>query len=255
MRKTGYILCCLLLLCVACKKEKYYNGPTELVDGFETVTTAEQLYEAEGKWRFYQTTSTENKLELDTTNPHSGDQCLKFFATASVDGASKSDLAHNDLAFYEGETIDLSAWYYIESSANLNYIFLLDIEETVAVGAGPGTRFALEGKEGYLVVERNKYLQKTLRQNETTKIAFPRNEWVHLRVEMKLSRKTNGSIKVWQNKELIIDAANEQTLPKDELYFLQGTKGMYNSIQVGITAASPENEATVYVDDVAFITL
>jgi putative lipoic acid-binding regulatory protein len=33
------------------------------------------------------------------------------------------------------------------------------------------------------------------------------------------------------------------------LYFQQGTKGMYNSIEIGITANSAESTAVVWVDD------
>jgi hypothetical protein len=39
-------------------------------------------------------------------------------------------------------------------------------------------------------------------------------------------------------------------MPKDKAVFLQGTKGIYNSIQIGITANSDNNDASLLVDDV-----
>ena len=71
-----------------------------------------------------------------------------------------------------------------------------------------------------------------------------------VRLETLLSKKEKGYIKVWQDDVLLIEQDNWQTLPKDILYFLQGTKGMYNSIEFGITAGSVDNPMVVYVDDI-----
>jgi hypothetical protein len=51
------------------------------------------------------------------------------------------------------------------------------------------------------------------------------------------------------NDQLIIEENNTKTLPKDLLYNQQGTKGMYTSIEIGITANSYSNNAIVYADD------
>lgn len=52
--------------------------------------------------------------------------------------------------------------------------------------------------------------------------------------------------------ELIIDSKDNNTLPKDLLYFQQGTKGMYSSCEIGITANSSDNPAKLWLDDIKF---
>ena len=39
------------------------------------------------------------------------------------------------MAFWKGETVRLSAWYYIEGTQNLNWLFLMDLEEQTPIGA------------------------------------------------------------------------------------------------------------------------
>lgn len=240
-----------LLLIYSCDKDKYYDGPTFLIDDFESVESVAELVSDTGEWSFYQNTNALNTLELETENVHTGSQSLKFFAKKTENGsASKSGLANNQLAIHEGKVFYGSAWFFIEDTSNLEFLFLFDLEESVAIGAGPGMRLALYESEGYLAVERQKMFEPTLRQNEESKVPFPRNEWVHVEVEFLLSRKKKGTIKVWQNEVLLIDETNVRTMPQDEVVFLQGTKGIYNSIQVGITANSDKNDATLYIDDI-----
>ncbi len=245
-----FISIMFLFIAVSCSKDKHFDGTDYLMDDFEGIATTDELVDEAGKWSFYQNSNESNSISIDTTIVHSGEQSLKFTAEPSINGASKSDIANNDLRFNEGETVEISAWFYINGTDNLDYIFLLDLEESVPIGAGPGLRFALEGSEGFLVVERNKFTESTLRQESGSEIAFPRNQWVYLQIEINLQRKEKGTVKVWQDGVLIIDFSDVETMPKDKLFYLQGTKGIYNSLQVGITANSDKNSAILYLDDV-----
>jgi hypothetical protein len=151
---------------------------------------------------------TSNTIRLDSINPHSGNQCLIFFAAKSENGASKSDIAHNKLAFHEGNTFYGSCWFYLEGAQSLDYIFLFDLEESVPIGAGTGIRVALAADEAelFLVLERNKLVNEaTLIQTESDKIAFTRNEWVHLELSVLMKRNRKGTLKICQNNLLIID--------------------------------------------------
>jgi len=65
-----------------------------------------------------------------------------------------------------------------------------------------------------------------------------------------LQQKDEGYIKLWQNDTLLINVENTQTLPKDKLYFIQGTKGMYQSVQIGVTATTSDFDVTMYIDDI-----
>ena len=121
------------------------------------------------------------------------------------------------------------------------------MEEQAFIGAGPGMRLALVDNQ--LRVEY-KFNEKDIVQTSGQEIDFPRNQWVELIWEAKLSQKNKGTVKLWQNGQLIIDGINKRTLPKDVLYSLQGTKGMYSSIEIGITANSRDNDLTIWADDV-----
>lgn len=168
-------------------------------------------------------------------------------AKSDKDGASKSSLAKQKMAFWKGETVRLSAWYYIEGTQNLNWLFLMDLEEQTPIGAGPGMRLALVDNQ--LRIE-HKFNEKDIKQQNP--ISFPRNEWVKIVWEIKLERKKKGTVKLWQNGQLIIDSKEHNTLPKDLLYFQQGTKGMYSSCEIGITANSSDNPTRLWVDDITF---
>ena len=88
------------------------------------------------------------------------------------------------MAFWKGETVRLSAWYYIEGTQNLNWLFLMDLEEQTPIGAGPGMRLALVDNQ--LRIE-HKFNEKDIKQQNP--ISFPRNEWVEIVWEIKLERK------------------------------------------------------------------
>lgn len=251
MKKLVYIS--ILLLTISCNKDKYWDGPNLIEDDFESISTIDDLTSETGNWKYYQNTDSDNTISIDTTNPHSGSQCLKFTAGPSINGASKSDIANNKLAFDEGKTFYASTWFYLEGTQSLSYIFLFDIEESVMIGAGPGVRVALkfENGLGYLVLERNKLVnEQTIAQNSESQMAFPRNQWVHFEMELFMKRNKKGAVKIWQDDQLVIEESNIRTMPKDKAVFLQGSKGIYNSIQIGITANSHEGAAILYIDDV-----
>ncbi len=251
MKQFGIVVLALVML-AACTQKRIRSWPSFLVDDFEAVNSVDELTEGEAAiWKYYQQQGEQNTISIDRSNPHSGLQCLKFTAEPSTNGASKSDIAHNRLLFRAGEKVLFTGWFYIEGSENLDYVFLMDLEEDVAIGAGPGIRVALEDSVGYLVLERNKFLENTLRQEEGSKVAFPRDEWVELKMEVLLGQKAKGAVKIWQNGELLIDVENTPTLPRDRLTVIQGTHNYYHSLQVGITANSPANACVMYIDDIS----
>lgn len=81
--------------------------------------------------------------------------------------------------FEQGSVIEYSAWYYLDNDLDQPYLFLVDFEDSVAVGAGPGLRIAFDGDGRALEVERGKYGASTIHQPEK-RINFPRRQWVHL---------------------------------------------------------------------------
>ncbi len=238
-------------LIISCNKEKFFDGPDFFEDDFENYSALEDLLSDEDEnWSFTQLTNENNIILVDTSKFHSGNRSLKFIAARSTNELlSKCSIAKQNMAFWEGETVRLSGWYFIEGTNALDWLFLFDLEEQTAIGAGPGMRLALVNNQ--LLVEY-KFYESSILQPIGQEIDFPRNEWVEIVWEVKLSQKNEGTVKLWQNGILIIDTKNNRTLPKDLLYSQQGTKGMYSSVEIGITANSKDNDLTIWVDDIIF---
>jgi hypothetical protein len=250
MRSLLAAFICIRLL-GSCNKEKYFDGPDFYQDDFEMYSALSDLLLPDDLlWSFTQLTMDDNRISVDTTHFYSGSKSLKFVAKRS-DGnvLSKCSIAKQNMAFWEGETVRVSVWYFIEGTDALEWLFLMDMEEQTAIGAGPGMRLALVNNE--LRVEY-KFNENDITQTSGQTVSFPRNEWVELVWEVKLSQKNEGTVKLWQNGQLIIDSKNNRTLPQDVLYFQQGTKAMYSSIEIGITANSSTSDLTLWADDVRF---
>ncbi len=250
MKKLFFIILSLAFF-YSCKKEKYFNGPNFFQDDFETYTNLNELLLPENKlWSYTQLTKDDNKIAVDTTLVHSGKKSLKFYAKKSDhENISKCSIAKQKMAFWEGETVRLSVWYYLEGTNSLEWLFLMDLEEQAAIGAGPGMRLALV--ENQLRVEY-KFYERDILQTTGQEIYFPRNQWVEVIWEVRLSQKNKGTVRLWQNGKLIIDSKKNTTLPKDILYSQQGTKKMYSSCEVGITANSKDSDLSIWMDDVKF---
>ena len=199
-------------------------------------------------WSDSQQTKDNNGLAIDSF-AHTGQQALKCIADPTADGASKSSLFQNDMAFYEGSIVEFSAWYYLDETEDRPYLFIMDLEESAPISAGPGIRIATE-PDGGLFLERKKMIENDIYQSPDTYTTFPKQEWVQVTLRVKLSQKKQGWIQLYQNSQLLIEANNVRTLPKDFLYAIQGTAGLYTNIEVGITANSPEGPTTLFVDDV-----
>ncbi len=238
------------LLLISCNKKKIFDGPNAYSDDFESYSTLEQMLpDNDVKWSFTQLTYSDNTIEVDSSFAHTGSKSIHFKASKSTNeqGASKASIAKQNMAFWANEILVVEGWYFIAGNDSADWLFLLDLEEQTAIGAGPGMRLAMV--DGSLRVE-HKYNNPDILQLNSTPVPMPRNQWVHIRFETKLSQKKKGYVKVWQDDVLIIDQNNWKTLPKDVLYFQQGTKGMYSSIEFGITANTHDSDMEVWVDDI-----
>lgn len=248
MKYYFYFSLCFLTT-YSCIEKDFFEGPNQYEDGFENYQLVEELFDGEDKlWSFSQLTRNENMISIDSLNAHSGTQSLKFYANnSSKSDASKCSVAKQKMAFWNDETVRITAWYYLQGTEDHEWLFLMDLEEQVAIGAGPGMRIAMVDNK--LRVEY-KFFENDVLQNPNEEINFPRDKWVKITFETKLSQNNNGSVKLYQDELLIIDRSEIRTLPNDLLYAQQGTKGMYSSVELGITANSQDNELTLWVDDV-----
>ncbi|MDD3741624.1 MAG: heparin lyase I family protein [Bacteroidales bacterium] len=250
MKKVILCFFIITLVFTSCDKEKYFDGPDFFSDDFENYNFEDDLIDGENVfWSFFQLTYQDNYVSVDSVIFHSGNRSIKTYAISPDEDAivSKASINKHKMAFWEGEIVQISAWYYIQGNDTADWLFILDIEEQASIGAGPGMRLVVVNNK--LRVE-HKYLNPDIMQQEGNEIDFPRNQWVNIVFELKLSQKDEGYVKLWQDGVLIINQDNWQTLPVDILYFQQGTKGMYTSIEFGNTANSTEYPMLVYVDDV-----
>jgi len=240
----------ITLSLLSCNKKEFFEGPNAYSEDFSAYRDIEDLIEGDNqRWSFFQKTHEANSLTLDTLIYHSAGKSFRSAAVPTSDegGVSKASINKQFMAFWEGETVVMEAWYYIAGTDSADWVFLFDLEEKVNIGAGPGMRLALV--QNRLLVE-HKYPNPHITQAAGQEIDFPRNQWVDIRMETLLSQKKEGYVQVWQDDQLILEQYNWQTLPKDILYFNLGTKGMYNQIEFGVTANSRDNPMTVYVDDI-----
>lgn len=247
MNMKKIVILLLPILLFSCKKEKYFDGPNSYSDGFENYSTIEDLLiDGDAFWSYTQITKTENSISVDTTFAHTGNKSLKFIAKKSDDVLSKCSVAKQKMAFYEKETVQVKIWYYLVGNVSCEWLFLLDLEEQATIGLGPGVRLALVDDK---IRMEYKFNESDVVQTVGSEIDFPRNQWVELIWEVKLSQKEKGSVKVYQNGQLIINKDKIKTLPTDILYAQQGTKGMYQSIEIGLTANTYDNNMIIYADD------
>lgn len=242
----------LMLIFISCNKRERFAGPNSYSDGFETYNSKEDLIDGNNElWSFFQLTDAENSITIDTSVVHSGNKSVRFYGVAGdANNTKKCSINKQFMAFWEGETVKVDFWCYLEGNEDIDWLFIFDLEEKVPVGAGPGMRLAIV--ENKLLLE-HKYPQPNVEQ-EGSGILFPRDQWVHIEFETKLERKDKGYVIVRQDGVEILKVANWQTLPKDLLYANQGTKGMYNQIEFGLTANSDDNDHVMYVDDVNVVT-
>lgn len=245
--KKQFLFISLSIILLGCNKEKFFAGPNSFSDDFESYSSFDDLLiEDDVNWSYTQQTYDNNAITLSTEQAHSGTTSLKFDAVVSSDEKlSKCSLAKQNMAFFEGETVKSEIWYYIEGEQELDWLFLLDLEEQTPIGAGPGIRVANVGAENYGIIEF-KFKQDNLLQED---FSFPRNQWFKITFETLLSQKKKGWVKLYLDDQLIIEEKDTRTLPKDILYNLQGTKAMYTSIEIGITANSFSNNTVLYADD------
>ncbi|GAB5418137.1 MAG: hypothetical protein Crog4KO_32170 [Crocinitomicaceae bacterium] len=246
------IILSAILLLFSCNKKEFFDGPNSYADGFENYQDVEELIEGDDVyWSFFQFTREENTISIDTNIVHSGNQSLRFYGAAGESSnTSKCSLNKQKMAFWEGETVVVDFWCYLEGNEDIDWLFIFDLEEGVPVGAGPGMRLAIVDNK---ILLEHKYPKPNVEQ-EGAGVLFPRNQWVNIRFETKLHRKDKGHVRVYQDNLEVLRIDDHQTLPKDILYANQGTKGMYNKIEFGITANSDDNTHVMYVDDVDVVT-
>lgn len=188
-----------------------------------------------------ETNFLDNRIEPTAKQVHSGKESLKFFSVPPTPEmiCSKSSLTSEMLHFVKGDDVWISAWFYVPKGSGMPFS-LIDLE-TTWMKQHPGIRIViLDGKYACFQLKWNK---RYYQQSKGLEVAFPFDQWVHLKAHIKLSEKEDGIIELWQDGAKIINS-NGQTLVLANM--------IYNSFEIGITACvNRTSSAIMYMDDVS----
>ncbi len=268
------ILIGFVLISTSCSKDDNVTPTIEnsvdylFEDGFET--TGNDLLELfpndESRWSNLQQVdpdSGENEIDIESTITYEGNNSLRIYAEASDNTLSKADIEKSGFSAPEGSTVSISANFYIASLENLENLLLIDLEccscwdPTVPNNQCPGIRLMMKDND-HLSIERGKILSSTIVQSN---VAFPRNEWVNVVWEMKLSQDDVGINKLLINNQEVI-SENGINMPNVSLFETEFANNgidfelleplFYERFQIGATANPTEFGIELFVDDVKF---
>lgn len=179
-----------------------------------------------------------NQVETSQEQVHSGQFALKTYTPADPNDLQKAAVLRELFFFPPGSDCWFSAWFYIPGEASIENLFLFDLEATTRFSVG--RRLMFTGTDGkYLMLEGKRTTGPQYAQTEKP-VAFPRNQWVHVKLHLHLASNDEGHVELWQDGQLILDK-HGANIPANTFY---------DRIEVGQTANSTHKELTVYVDDV-----
>ncbi|MEM9832319.1 MAG: heparin lyase I family protein [Bacteroidota bacterium] len=268
MKKLGF-LPLLLLTIVACQSDEAPNvvdSAYQFQDGFE-VNEGEfsNLFpDDESRWTNIQLVhpaQAENEIGLTTDLVRDGTYALRIVANPSSDIVSKSGIEKGGFSAPVGSTVTIEVDVYLNSTSNIKNLLLLDLEccscwdPSVPNNQCPGIRLMMSGDDDYLAIERGKILGATLTQTNTR---FPRQEWVHLIWQMKLSPEEDGENKLFINDREVISTTG-MNLPNAAIFKEEAAQQnidftlqqplQYERVQVGATANSSEHPVELFIDN------
>ena len=179
-----------------------------------------------------------NRVETTTEQVHSGEFSLKTYTPKDPNDLQKATLLRELFFFPPGSDCWYSARYFIPGQASIENLFIFDLEATQ--NHGLGRRLMFTGRNGqYLMLEGKRSTGPQYAQKENP-VAFPRNQWVHVKLHLHLSASGDGKFELWQDGKLVLDKQGAN-MPSNTFY---------DRIEVGQTANTTHQEQTVYVDDV-----
>ena len=183
----------------------------------------------------------DNRIEPTTEKVHAGKNALKFVSVSPTPEmiCAKASLTSEMLHFVKGDDVWISLWCYVPKGSGVPFT-VMDLE-TTWMKQHPGIRLVISG--GKHVCFQLKWNRVFYGQAKGKEVAFPLDQWVHLKAHLKLTEKDDGVIELWQDGTKIIDARGQTLIL---------AKMIYNSFEIGITAHDDRSKSAIlYVDDVS----
>jgi len=219
------------------------------LETFDTVSTLNELI-TPIKWHainFVPVSS--NILEISNSRFLSASHSLKAFAVPSDTLISKASIERKGYDFVEGDTIFIQASFYFEPDADLNEIYLMDIECEQCYSQAPGPR--LKVSNGFISIDRGKIgFTGSFKEN---KRSIRTGEWFRISWYMILGKNSKGSTKVFLNGQEVMDTTGTN-IPDRVIFSANGvtlSAEKLDRFEVGLTANSSSKAALLYVDDVS----
>ncbi len=181
-------------------------------------------------------------------------QRLQCDASVKQDGGvGKAYVTKNFPDIFKGDTIELSATYYIKEYLQDGKIYLMDLEcRDCGWDSKPGIRMYM-GENGLLGINRGK-LGGGLKDFKTN-FRVPLRRYFNVKVSYKLGDEQTGLATVWVNRKLVTREAGINMPLKTVFLETKGialTAEKFTYVQFGVTANSSETKrALIQVDDAA----
>ena len=241
-----------------------FYGHLDHVDfshGFDVGAGYYDQFPADGSgWTNHQMTLAENSLTIAKGEGRDGSNALRAHAVGDGATTSKASIVHGGLDLQAGETVVVSASFYIEQGADLTDVFLLDLEgreiwadDNAHPNQSPGIRLQIADAEGHLQVERGKI---GLRDDAFVSVddapVVPTGEWFTIDWVVHLSTDADGWSEVYLDDELAV-RGDGAVLPDPDVFADLGvelTGSRYDYVQVGVTANASDDDVTLLIDDV-----
>lgn len=180
----------------------------------------------------------DNRLDPSNSKKHAGSKSLRAITKAASSGLSvnKASIDSELVYFTKGDDFWFSGWFYIEKGKPTS---IIDLESTYMVQA-PGIRVMLDD-DLRPSVELKFAHKPTFNMASGKDYSMPTGKWVFVRLHIYLMDSDAGRVRLWMDDQKLIDQAGRTLTLFD---------AVYNSLQVGITAAPAAIETIMYVDDV-----
>lgn len=246
-----------------CAHEEIFTKPPLFEDGFEQVGDVLELLPLDrSRWTHLKTTYKDSRFELTPNYRGRDGTVLRVLGARAQGSVSKASIEREGFDFREGHRVALSAWMFIAGTGSLNNLFIFDLEcltcwsaDNVHPNQTPGIRLFLKGTAGYLAVDRGKIGIKhgTFMQARQTRVAFPRDRWVHVEWVLGLSAGEAGYTEVCLDGRKILTGTGPNLIDPN-IFARYGVKlnrpVKYDKIELGVTASSSSDPMVMYLDDI-----
>jgi hypothetical protein len=238
------------ILIVICSM--FSTSPLQAANYLETFDTVSSFNELINPLKWHAVNfvpASSNIFDISTFYYVSAPHSLKAFAVPSDTVISKASIERKGYNFVEGDTIFMQASFYFEPGADLNEIYIMDIEYEQCYSQAPGPRLKISN--GYLSIDRGKIGFSG--SFKATEALIPTGKWFRITWQMILGKNSNGTTQLFLDGNKVMDTTGTN-IPDSAIFFAAGvtlTTEKLDRFEIGITANSSSKGALLYVDDVS----